>query len=80
MKRALILAMAMAFATAAEAQLILGRPGAAVRLYDAAVHGWPDELGSHATTWRQLQRLLAHLDVTDEQRAALARLFEPPHG
>lgn len=55
-------------ATAAEAQLLQRRYGAAARLYECAVAAAPEELGSHRTTYAQVNRLLDALGAANTDR------------
>jgi tetratricopeptide (TPR) repeat protein len=63
-------------ATAAEAALDLGNFFDAGRLYEAAVSMARSEVGSHESTWRQACALMAKLQPSSEERAAVRKAFE----
>jgi tetratricopeptide (TPR) repeat protein len=62
-------------ATAGEALLIQGRYDAASRLYGAAVAAARAERASHRSTWAQACRLMATLQPTPQDRAAIRAAF-----
>ena len=62
-------------ATDGEVQLIKGDLEAAARLYQEAVDSAPEEVASHASTWRQARRLLQHLNASLDQSNAIERVF-----
>ena len=64
-----------AAATDGEASLIQRKFEKAAELYRHAVDAYPEATGSHASTWKQAKRLLAHLDPSDTQREAVAGAF-----
>jgi Flp pilus assembly protein TadD len=67
-------------ATVAEVQLLQGNFDAAARLYVAAVVTAPLDHGSHESSHRQANLLLAALGATNEQRAKIAAAFPPARG
>jgi hypothetical protein len=67
-------------ATVAEVQLLQGNFDAAARLYVAAVVTAPLDHGSHESSHRQANLLLAALGATNEQRAKIAAAFPPATG
>jgi TIR domain/MAP3K TRAFs-binding domain len=62
-------------ATIAEVQLLQGNFDAAASLYNAAVLTAPLDHGSHDSSYRQAQLLLAAHDATNEQKAKIAAAF-----
>jgi tetratricopeptide (TPR) repeat protein len=64
-----------ATASAAEAQLILGRFAAARKLYAAAVEDDPEAKGSHASTLAQARRLMDKLHPSAVERATIEKAF-----
>lgn len=64
-----------ATATVAEVQLIRQQYTKAGELYRDAVAMAPQERGSHESTWSQAQRLLEHLDASDDEVALISRAF-----
>jgi hypothetical protein len=62
-------------ATIAEVQLLQGNFDAAASLYKAAVLAAPLDHGSHESSYRQAQLLLAALEATDDQKAKIAAAF-----
>jgi hypothetical protein len=62
-------------ATIAEVQLLQGNFDAAASLYKAAVLAAPLDHGSHESSYRQAQLLLAAIEATDDQKAKIAAAF-----
>ena len=62
-------------ASAAEAHLILQDYDVAAKLYHAAVHQAPDDLGSHSSTWLQAKRLMNEMKTEGTDRARIEDAF-----